>query len=112
MADQPPKTKPGFSSSDVWGLFQMLFLGFALICFAAAACTVFYEVWGLVTGQGWNHIWVGSALDWLIGMPPMAENMSDAQKVLNAAANLPLDITLAVLGWLLSKISNGFEKLT
>ena len=28
------------------------------------------------------------------------------------AAMLPLDITLMVLGWLFSKISNGFEKLS
>jgi hypothetical protein len=73
---------------------------------------VLYEVWGLVSGQGWNHILVGNAWDWLLGMPPLEENMDTFHKVLAITSVLPLDITLAVSGWLLSKISNGFEKLT
>ncbi len=112
MTDQPPKASSSTGLSGLWGLLEMLFLGFALICFAGAVTTVLYEVWGLVRGQGWNHVQVGSLFDWLLGMPPPAENMTAFQKSLALIAILPLDISLAVLGWLLSKISNGFEKLT
>jgi hypothetical protein len=112
MADQPEKSTSRITSSDFWGLFEMLFMGLALISFGAALCTLLYEAWGFVTGKGWNFIFVGDALDWFLGMPPPAENMSNFQKALVAVAILPLDITLAILGWLLSKISNGFEKLT
>lgn len=112
MADQPQKTTSGVGPSDFWGLLEMLFLGLALISFAAAVCTVLYEAWGLITGQGWNHLFVGDALDWLIGMPPPRESASSFHLALGYLALLPLDISLAIFGWLLSKISNGFEKLT
>jgi hypothetical protein len=112
MADQPQKSKIQYTSSDFWGLFEMLFFGLALFAFAAAVATVLYEVWGLVTGNGWNHLFVGDALDWLLGMPPPWENANTFQHALGYLALLPLDITLAIFGWLFSKISNGFEKLT
>jgi hypothetical protein len=112
MADQPQKQTSGVRVSDFWSLLEMLFFGLALFAFAAAVCTVLYEVWGLVTGQGWNHLFVGNALDWLLGMPPLRENANSFQLALGYLAMLPLDITVAVSGWLLSKISNGFEKLT
>ena len=112
MADEPQKTTPRVTASDVWGLLEMLFMGLALICFAAAIATLLYEAWGLVTGNGWNFIFVGDALDWFLGMPPLTQNLNAFHIVLGILAMFPLDITLAVLGWLLSKISNGFEKLT
>jgi hypothetical protein len=112
MSDQQQKSPSGASASGFWSLLEMLFLGLALFALAGAVGAVLYEVWGFVTGQGWNHLFVGSALDWLLGMPPLEENMGTFHRVLAVIAILPLDITLAVSGWLLSKISNGFEKLT
>jgi hypothetical protein len=112
MSEQPQKTSSGFGASDFWGLLEMLFFGLALIAFAAAMGTVLYEVWGLITGHGWNHLYVGDLLDWLIGMPPPRETATGFQLTLGYLALLPLDITLAISGWLLSKISNGFERLT
>ncbi len=112
MADQSQKSGASFGASDAWGLLEMLFFGLALIAFAAALGTLLYEVWGFVTGQGWNHYYVGDALDWLLGMPPPWETASTFQHALGYLALLPLDISLAILGWLSSKISNGFEKLT
>jgi hypothetical protein len=45
-------------------------------------------------------------------MPPPIETATGFQLTLGYLALLPLDITLAISGWLLSKISNGFERLT
>jgi hypothetical protein len=112
MADQPKKIGVGGVGSYVWGMLEMLFFGLALVSFAAAAGTILYEVWGLVTGQGWHHYRVGNALDWLLGMPPLAEDMTTWHQILAVSSILPLDITLMALAWVFSKISNGLEKLT
>jgi hypothetical protein len=112
MADQQQKPKSSASMSDVWGIFQLLFFGLAILCGVAAVVSFLYEVWGLVTGNGWHFVQIGDVLDWLLGMPPPAENMGTGQKILAVSAILPVDFTMMAFAWLLSKISDGFEKLT
>jgi hypothetical protein len=112
MAERSEKSVGKSRASGLWGLLELLFLGFAIIFGATAFATLLYEIWGFVTGYGWHHYFVGTAWDWLLGMPPLAENMTTWHKILGVSSILPLDATLLVLAWIFSKISKGFEKLT
>jgi hypothetical protein len=112
MADQPQKSSSGVGASDFWGIFQLLFFGFAILSGVVFIASVLYEIWGLVTGNGWHFLQFGDVMDWLLGMPPPAENMSTFQKILALSAILPVDFTMMAFGWLCSKISEVFENLT
>ena len=105
MTDRSQATSEGFN------ILHLLFMALAAVFFLGGLGVLLYELWGLVTGNGWQSVKAIVALYSIFGSRPEGEPTLVWQAIA-VAAMLPLDITLMVLGWLFSKISNGFEKLS
>jgi flagellar biogenesis protein FliO len=98
--------------SEGMNIFQIIFLLLSIVCFLSMIGVLLYQVWGLVSGQGWNTIYLAHALYFLFGDAPQIENMSTLMKIFAVLSFIPLFIVLAALGWLFMKISEGFETLS
>ena len=99
------------AASEGFNILHLVFSGLALIFFIGGVGVLLYELWGLIRGDGWQSVQAIVALYPIFGSRPEGEPTLVWQAIA-LAAMLPLDISLMALGWVFSKIGNGFEKLS
>jgi hypothetical protein len=104
-------TRDSRAASEGLNILHLLFTLLAGLCFLGGVGVLLYEVWGLLTGDGWQQVKAIVALYPIFGSRPPGEPTLLWQAVA-LAAMLPLDLSLMALGWIFSRIANGFEKLS
>ncbi len=102
--------KAAAAASEGLNILSVLFTGLAILGFVGGVGVFLYEVYGFVTGNGWNTLQLSDLLFWLLGPPPPEAEMSTATKILAVLSLAPLDLGLVALGWIFSKIGDLFEK--
>jgi hypothetical protein len=99
------------AASETMNLLHILFMGLAGFSFLGGVGVLLYEIWQLLSGNGWQHIKAVALLKPIFGERPEGDITLLWQAIVWAAF-VPLDLFLVALGWGLSKISNGFEHLS
>lgn len=104
--------KAAAAASEGMNILSILFTGLAVLGFFGGVGVFLYEVFGLVSGNGWNTVQLSDLLFWLVGPPPAAAEMGVFTKILAVLSMAPLDLGLVALGWIFSKIGNLFEAMS
>jgi len=101
--------KAAAAASEGLNILSLIFTGLAILGFLGGVGVFLYEVFGFVSGNGWNTLQLSDLLFWLLGPPPAEAEMSTGTKILAVLSLAPLDLGLVALGWIFSKIGNLFE---
>lgn len=102
----------GRGASEGLNILSILFTGLAFICIAGGVVTLLYEGYGFVTGNGWNVLPFANLMDWLLGPPPATSELNVFTTALALLALMPQGLTLLVLGFVLSRAGDLFERLS
>jgi hypothetical protein len=104
--------KAAAAASEGMNIISVLCTGLAILGFLGGVGVFLYEVFGLLSGNGWNTVQLSDLLFWLLGPPAAAAEMGTGTKILAVLSMAPLDIALVALGWIFSKIGDLFEKMS
>jgi hypothetical protein len=107
-----PDDKIKAAASEGFNLLHLVFTGLALLCFLAGIGVLLYDVSGLLRGTGWHMSQLADLMDWLWAPPPATPQSASIWQLLGLVLLAPATLSLMALGWLFSKIGNGFERLS
>lgn len=100
------------AASEGMNILSVICTGLAILGFLGGAGVFLYEVFGFVSGNGWNTLQLSDLLFALLGPPPPVAEMGAGSRILAVLSLAPLDLGLMALGWIFSKIGNLFEKMS
>lgn len=99
-------------SNGIFGFLHIIFTALAGLGFLAGVAVLLYDLSGIFRDTGFQFSLLADLLDWFWGPPPPSTDINSLLALLAFVLLLPAGVSLMALGWLLSKIADGFEALS